>query len=114
MITDEQYCTETSSDNSSKIPKQSQATFLADIGLSTELFHTETGEVYSAFAVNGHRETWGVKSQQFQQHIKERFYKMRKAVPHDASVREAIGTIMAMGSRGPERAVFTRLARVKE
>lgn len=89
----------------------SQATRLVDLSKDVELFHTPEGTPYGTFAVDGHHETWPVRSTHFEHLLVNRFYESEKCAPKDQELHDALGTISAEARlKGRELPVFTRLA----
>jgi hypothetical protein len=76
-----------------------------------ELFHTPDGEAYATFTVNGHKETWPLKSKRFKQGLLRRFYKEQGKAPNAQSVADALNTIAARAIfDGSEKQVYVRVA----
>jgi hypothetical protein len=46
---------------------------LVDLAAHAELFHTDTGIAYADLAIDGHRETWPVRSPRFRAWLRCRF-----------------------------------------
>jgi hypothetical protein len=76
-----------------------------------ELFHTPDGEPHASFTVNGHKETWPLKSKRFKQWLLRRFYKELSKAPSTQALTDALATIAARAIfDGPEKAVHFRVA----
>jgi len=89
----------------------SQATRLVDLSKEVELFHTPEGRPYGTFAVDGHHETYPVRSTYFKDWLLSRFYKSWSYAPKGQELQDAIETISAKARfDGKEHPVFTRVA----
>jgi hypothetical protein len=47
---------------------------LTDIGACGDLFHTVTGTAFADLLVDGHRETWPIRSKRFRGWLRRRYY----------------------------------------
>lgn len=96
-----------------KPQKRKQAQGLASIAEGVGVFHTPDGTGFVDVEVNGHRETWAVKSKHFKRWLAHRFYKdsgdpaKRDALDQAVELTEARARFDAV-----EREVFLRVARV--
>src|SRR5262245_30122024 len=50
------------------------ANMLVELAANAELFHTATETSYADLAVDGHRETWPVRSPRFRAWLRRRYY----------------------------------------
>jgi hypothetical protein len=76
-----------------------------------ELFHTPDGEPHATFTVNGHKETWPLKSKRFKQWLLRRFYKEQGKAPNAQARTDALATIAARANfDGSEKQVYVRVA----
>jgi hypothetical protein len=110
-----------SSGTASPVVRGRQANGLVALAEPVELFRTPEGDVFGDLAVDGHRETWAVRSKGFRRWLTRRFFETHRSVPSMAAMQEAVGVIEAKafaGSPGdrvpedaaPERAVHLRVA----
>ena len=84
---------------------------LIHLAASAELFHTATGTAFADLTVNGHRETWPVRSTRFRTWLRRRYYAATGEAPSGAAVASALDHIEAQAQfDGPERAVHVRVA----
>jgi hypothetical protein len=91
-----------------KRPKQ--ADVLINIA-SALLFHTADGVAYADIEVNGHRETWPIRSRSFELWLRCRFYERTGGAPNSEALATAIGMIESAAMfGGEERAVYMRVA----
>src|SRR5712671_2427865 len=77
----------------------------------TELFHTAAGTAYADLAIDGHRETWPIRSRRFRAFLRRSYY---RASGTAASASVITGTLDQLEARaqfdGPERLVYLRVA----
>ncbi|MEX0641664.1 MAG: ATP-binding protein [Pirellulales bacterium] len=91
---------------------KSQASDLVEIAKQAELFADPHDErAYASIEVNGHRETWAVRSKQFRAWLGETFYRLRGRAINSAALHDAINVVTGMalydGSQWP---VYVRVA----
>jgi hypothetical protein len=95
-----------------KSDKRTHAETLLNLAGEVELFHTPAGDAYASFQVNGHRETWPVKSKGFRQWLLHRFYQQEGKPPHSHGMTDALQVLEAEAAYDcPTRTVFVRVAR---
>jgi hypothetical protein len=81
---------------------------LLDIALCEELFHTATGTAFSDIMIEGHRETWPIRSKRFRAFLRRSYYRGSCERSGDqVSARPARG---AGAVRWPGTAVHIRTA----
>jgi len=87
-------------------------TELVEIGMLTELFHTDLAETFSRFFVDQHRETWSLKSARFKGWLAREYYQLQKGnkVPNSAALNDAINVLGFEALSRSELPVFTRVA----
>jgi hypothetical protein len=84
---------------------------LTEIGACGELFHTATGTAYADLLVDGHRESWPIRSKRFRGWLRRRYYQATGDAASAAEVRSALDLLEARAQfDGPERAVHIRTA----
>jgi hypothetical protein len=87
-----------------------QAQQLTKISTAAGLFHTPNGTGYADVSVNGHRETWQIRSKAFKQWLVREFYQRDGAVPSATAIQAALVLIEAKAQfDGPKRQVFVRV-----
>jgi hypothetical protein len=94
---------------------RTQAQILIEIatGDDIELFHAEDGTGYADIIVDGHRETWPLKSRGFRQWLCRAYYESTGGAPNSNAMSTAMGMIEARAQfDGEMRPVFLRLAAV--
>jgi hypothetical protein len=95
---------------SEKSDDTTQAQQLTKISTAAGLFHTPNGTGYADISVNGHRETWAIRSKTFRQWLAREFYQRDGAVPSATAMQSALALIEAKAHfDGPERPVFVRV-----
>src|SRR5262249_15148223 len=55
-------------------PTRRRADMLTQIEACAELFHTATGTAFADLLVDGHRETWPIRSKRFRGWLRRRYY----------------------------------------
>jgi hypothetical protein len=84
---------------------------LIHIGLCEELFHTAAGTAFADILVNGHRETWPIRSKRFRGWLRRRHYQATEAAASAGEIRSALDLLETRAQfDGPERAVHIRVA----
>jgi len=76
-------------------PKRSQATILLELAGDAELFHTPDGDAYADITVNGHRETWPVRSRGFKRWLTHLYYQKTGGAPNADALSTAMGALEA-------------------
>src|SRR6266566_5255744 len=83
---------------------------LIDMALREELFHTATG-TFADIVVDGHRETWPIRSKRFRGWLRRRYYQATGDAASAAEIRSALDLLEARAQfDGPERPVHVRIA----
>jgi hypothetical protein len=84
---------------------------LTEIGACGELFHTATGTAYADLLVDGHRETWPIRSKRLRSWLRRRYYQANGGATSAAEIRSALDLLEARAQfDGPERPVHVRIA----
>jgi hypothetical protein len=88
---------------------------LANSPAIVELFHTGAGTAYADLMIEGHRETWPVRSTRFRTWLRRQHYTVTGEAPSGAAVASTLDQIEAQAQfDGPERAVHVRVAEQDE
>jgi len=75
------------------------------------LFHTPNGSAYADVSINGHRETWQIRSASFRNFLRHWFYKNRGEALSSGKLNRALQQLEAQAQfDGPERHVHVRVA----
>jgi hypothetical protein len=84
---------------------------LVELGSKIELFHTPAGAAFADVLIDGHRETWAVRSKWLRDWLRRRHYEATGAAPRLPELRSALDLLEARAQfDAPERAVHVRLA----
>ena len=84
---------------------------LVDLAAHAELFHTSTGTAYADLVIDGHQETWPVRSPRFRSWLRRRYYQATGDAPSAAALNSALNLLEARAQfDGPERTVHLRVA----
>jgi hypothetical protein len=76
-----------------------------------ELFHTPVGDAFADLIIDGHRQTWPVRSKRFRAWLRRRHYQETGEALSAASITSALDLLEARAQfDGPERAVHVRVA----
>jgi hypothetical protein len=87
-----------------------QADILIDIAQAAELFHTANSTGFADLDVNGHRETWPIRSKGFRRWLARRFFEETDGAPNSEALQSALNVIEAKAHfDAPERAVHIRV-----
>ncbi len=92
--------------------RPTQAEILVKLADQATLFHTPDGETgYAICEVDGHAETWPLRSKGFKRWLLQQFYKKEGKPPGAQAVADALGTLEARAHYdGSEYPVYVRLA----
>ena len=72
-----------------------QADVLIKLAAEAELFHAADGTSYADFEVNGHRETWAIRSKMFKRWLGRRFYEETSKAANSEAFQSAFNVIEA-------------------
>jgi len=87
-----------------------QADVLIALAADADLFHTDDGTGYADLEIDGHRETWAIRSKGFKRWLARRFYEQTRGAPSSEALQSALNVIEAKAHfEGPERTVFIRV-----
>jgi hypothetical protein len=94
--------------DSGRGPKQ--ADVLIDLAQEAELFHSPDATAFADLLVNGHRETWPVRTKGFRRWLARRFFEATGGAPNSEALQSALNVIEAKAHfDGPEREVHIRI-----
>ena len=89
----------------------SAAQSLIEIGNQATMFQSEREEAIASFSVNGHSETWPLRSKSFRKWLSFQFYTEFDKPPNTQAMEEAIQVLEAKcGFHGEERSLSLRMA----
>src|SRR5258706_13628444 len=84
---------------------------LLNMSASGELFHTATGTAFADLLINGHRQTWPIRSNRFRGWLRRRYYQETGSALSTKAVRSALDLLEARAQfDAPERSVHVRVA----
>jgi len=92
--------------------KPSQADILVQIVVNGAfLFHDETRDGFANIPINGHKETWPLRSKFFKQWLVRHYYEQTEKSPNNEALRQALNVIEAKAVfDGPEIKLSLRVA----
>jgi len=89
----------------------SQADILIGLAADASLLHTRDGTGYVDLEINGHRETWPIRSKGFKRWLARRFYEAIGGAPSSEALRSALNVIEARAHfDAPQMDVYIRVA----
>ncbi|MFG1290318.1 hypothetical protein [Xanthobacter versatilis] len=92
-----------------------QADILIDLAQSVALFHTPDGSGYADLDINGHRETWPIRTKGFRRWLARRFFEETGGAPSSEALQSALNVIEAKAHfDSPERQVHIRVGGLDE
>ena len=87
-----------------------QADILIDIAQAAELFHTPDGTGFADLDIDGHRETWPIRSKGFRRWLARRYFEQTDGAPNSEALQSALNVIEAKAHfDAPERVVHVRV-----
>jgi hypothetical protein len=93
----------------------SQADVLIGLAQSAGLFHAPDGTGFADLVINGHRETWPIRSSGFKDWLMHRYYEETGGAPNGESMESARGVIQARARfDAPEQVVHVRVGALDE
>jgi hypothetical protein len=91
--------------------KPTQAELLIKLAGDAELFHDMNRKGYATIPVDGHMETWPIRSTAFRDWLRGRFYKTHNKTPGGQALQDALDLLAAQARYdGPEHEVYVRIA----
>jgi hypothetical protein len=84
---------------------------LLNVALAARLFHASDGTGFADLIIDGHRETWPVRSKRFGAWLRQHYYERTWDAPNAAALNAALNVLEAQAQfDGPQRNVSVRLA----
>jgi hypothetical protein len=84
---------------------------LTQLGACSDLFHTASGTAFADIMIDGHRETWPIRSKRFRAWLRRRYYRATGEAASGAEICSALDLLEARAQfDAPERAVHIRVA----
>ena len=89
---------------------RAQAEILIELAQTAELFRTPDNNGYADLEINGHRETWPIRSKGFRRWLASRYFKTTRGAPSSEALQSALDMIEAKAQfDAPERLVHIRI-----
>jgi len=84
---------------------------LTNLAVSAELFHTADGVAFADLMIDGHRETWPVRSIRLRSWLRRKYYEAKGAAPGAGAISSALNLLEARAQfDAPRRAIYLRVA----
>jgi hypothetical protein len=84
---------------------------LLNVASAARLFHASNGAGFADLIIDGHRETWPLRSKRFQAWLRQRYYERTWDAPSPAALNTALNVLEAQAQfDGPQHEVSVRLA----
>ena len=92
-----------------------QADILIDLAEAADLFHSAGGTAFADLDINGHRETWPVRTKGFKRWLARQFFEATGGAPSSEALQSALNVIEAKAHfDAPEIPVFIRVGGVDD
>jgi hypothetical protein len=89
----------------------SSTDILLAVATAAQLFHATDGTPFADLVMDGHRETWPVRSKRFRAWLRQQYYERTWDAPSPGALNAALNVIEAQAQfDGPERKISVRLA----
>jgi hypothetical protein len=96
--------------NGERLANKKQADILIELANAAELFHTPDRTGFADMNINGHRETWPIRSKGFRHWLARRYYEERRGAPSSEALQSALNVIEAKAHfDAVERIVHVRI-----
>ena len=96
--------------NAASAPKQKQADALIELAAAATLFHSPDGLGFADVEINGHRETWPIRSKGFRRWLTHRYFEARGGAPNSEALQSALNLVEARAQfDAPQREVHVRV-----
>ena len=90
--------------------KESAATRLVALAGEAQLIHNADGDGFAVMMIDGHKETWLLRSRGFKRWLQRRFFERYEKAPGSQAVQDALGVIEGKALyEGAERCIFVRI-----
>jgi hypothetical protein len=91
--------------------RKPQSTRLVELAAEDELFHDAERNAYASLLINECRQTWPVRSQQYRDYLRRRFFAETQHVPNSQAVKDALADLEGKAVlEGRQEAVWLRVA----
>jgi hypothetical protein len=93
----------------------SQADIVVGLAQSVELFHSPDDTGFADLEINGHRETWPIRSKGFRRWLARCYFEATQGAPSSEALQSALNVIEARAHfDAPERVVYIRVGGLDE
>jgi hypothetical protein len=87
-----------------------QSNILITLAQPADLFHTPDGTGFADVKVNGHRETYAIRSKSFRGWLTQSFLKATRGAPNSEAIQSAVNVLEAKAQfQAPQRVVYARI-----
>jgi hypothetical protein len=94
-----------------QVPPACKPIMFIDLPGNAELFHTDDGAAFADLIIDGHRETWPVRSARFRSWLRRKHYEATGQAADYAAISSALNVLEARAQfDGPQRPVYLRVA----
>ena len=84
---------------------------LPNLNVDSQLFHTAGGAAFADIMIDGHRETWALRSDRLRSWLRRQYYEKTGSVPGAGAIRRDLDFLEARAQfDGPQRAIHIRTA----
>ena len=84
---------------------------LLNVATAARLFHASDATGFADLIIDGHRETWPLRSKRFRAWLRQQYYERTWDAPSSAALNTALNVLEAQAQfDGPQRNVSVRLA----
>ena len=84
---------------------------ITNLAVGAELFHTADGTAFADLMIDGHRETWAVRSIRLRSWLRRKYYEATGAAPGAGAISSALNLLEARAQfDAPRRTVYLRVA----
>ena len=95
--------------------RPTQADLLIDMAAPADLFHAPDGTAYADIVVDGHRETWQVRTRGFRRWLVREFFQQTGGAPSSEALQSVLNVVEAQALYdGPERPVCLRVGGIDD
>ncbi|MFY9736541.1 MAG: hypothetical protein WAL02_15640, partial [Rhodoplanes sp.] len=89
----------------------SSTDILLNVATAARLFHASDGTGFADLIIEGHRETWPLRSKRFHAWLRQQYFERTWDAPSPAALNAALNVLEAQAQfDGPQRKVSVRLA----
>jgi hypothetical protein len=90
--------------------RRTQADILIELARAADLFHTPDGTGFADVEINGHRETWPIRSKGFRRWLARSYFETTEGAPSSEALQSALNVLEAKAHfDAPERVVHIRV-----